>query len=76
VSVFIVLVILLPMNAAVVASILFGIVVISAISYFIAKEQETRPFEVVFQHLLITALVILGSYFLREASSGLIAKFG
>jgi hypothetical protein len=67
VSVFIVLVILLPINVA---------VPLSIISYFIAKDQGTKPFTIVFQHLLITVLVIIGSYFLREVSSGLIAKFG
>ena len=32
--------------------------------------------KIIFQHLLITVLVIIGSYFLREASAGLMAKFG
>jgi len=74
VSVFILLVILLPMKAAVPFSIFFGMAVISTISYFIAKEQKAKPYRVVFQHLLITVLVIIGSYLLREAGAGLIAK--
>jgi vacuolar iron transporter family protein len=76
VSIFVLLVILLPMSIAVALSIFFGTAVISVISYFIAKEQGVKPHKIVFQHLLITALVIIGSYFLREASAGLIAKFG
>ena len=75
VSVFVLLVILLPLKAAVALSIFFGIAVISIISYFIAKEQKAKPHRIVFQHLLITALVIIGSYMLREASAGLIAIF-
>ncbi len=75
VSVFVLLVILLPLKAAVALSMFFGIAVISIISYFIAKEQKAKPHRIVFQHLLITALVIIGSYVLREASAGLIAKF-
>ena len=75
VSVFVLLVILLPLKAAVALSMFFGIAVISIISYFIAKEQKAKPHRIVFQHLLITALVIIGSYMLREASAGLIAKF-
>ena len=74
VSVFILLVILLPMKAAVPLSIFFGMAVISTISYFIAKEQKAKPYRVVSQHLLITVLVIVGSYLLREASAGFIAK--
>jgi vacuolar iron transporter family protein len=76
VSIFVLLVILFPVNAAVILSIFFGIAVISVISYFIAKEQEVKPRKIMVQHLLITTLVIIGSYFLREASAGLIAKFG
>ena len=74
VSIFILLVSLLPMKAAVPLSIIFGMTVISIISYVIAKEQKAKPYRVVFQHLLITALVIIGSYLLREASAGFIAK--
>jgi vacuolar iron transporter family protein len=75
VSAFVLMVILLPMPVAVALSILFGIAVISIISYLIAKEQKVKPHKIVFQHLLTTVLVILGSYLLREASAGLIAKF-
>ncbi len=75
VSIFVLLVILLPVKAAVALSILFSMAVISIISYFIAKEQEAKPHRIVFQHLLITAMVIIGSYLLREASAGLITKF-
>jgi len=74
VSIFILLVILLPMKAAVPLSIFFGMAVISTISYFIAKEQKAKPYRVVCQHLLITALVIIGSYLLSEASTGFIVK--
>jgi hypothetical protein len=41
----------------------------------VAEEQKAKPFKVVFHHLLITTLVIPGSYLLSEASAGLIAKF-
>jgi vacuolar iron transporter family protein len=75
VAIFVLPVILLPVKAAVIFSILFGMAVISIISYLVAKEQKAKPFKVVFQHLLITALVIVGSYLLREASARLIAKF-
>ena len=74
-SIFLLLVILLPMTVAVALSIFFGMAVISIISYFIAKDQKAKPHKIVFQHLLITLLVILGSYLLSEASAGLIAKF-
>jgi len=73
--IFILLVILLPMKFAVAMSILLGLAVITFISYFIAKEQKASPYKVVSQHLLLTVIVIVASFALRELSSGLIAKF-
>jgi len=74
VLVFVLLVTLLPLNAAVALSISFGVAVISIISYFIAKDREAKTCKIIFQHLVITVLVIIGSYLLREVGVGLIAK--
>jgi vacuolar iron transporter family protein len=75
VAIFVLPVILLPIKVAIILSIFLGMAVISAVSCFVAKEQKAKPSKVVFHHLLITALVIIGSYLLREASAGLIARF-
>lgn len=74
-SIFFLFVIFLPMKFAVVSSIFFGLAVISFISYFIAKEQESSAQKIVLRHLLLAALVIGASFLLRELISGLIATF-
>ena len=74
-AVFVLFVILLPIQIAVVLSILLGLAIITFISYFIAKEQKTNPYRIVLQHLLLTIIVIAASFLLRELSSGLVARF-
>jgi vacuolar iron transporter family protein len=76
VSIFILLVILLPVNAAIALLIAFGMAVISVISYFIVKERDAKPHKIIFQHLMVTVMVIVGSYPMREANAGLVERFG
>ena len=66
VVVFVLLVEFLPINYAVIVSIIFGISLLSVLSYFIAKEQKTNPYMSILEHLAIAILVIVVSYFLRE----------
>ncbi len=66
VVVFISLVAFLPINYAVILSIIFGISLLSILSYFIAKEQKTNPYKSILEHLAIAILTIAVSYFLRE----------
>jgi VIT1/CCC1 family predicted Fe2+/Mn2+ transporter len=60
------LVAFLPIDYAVILSIIFGISLLSVLSYFIAKEQKTNPYRSILEHLAIAILVIVASYFLRE----------
>lgn len=66
VMVFVSLVAFLPINYAVVVSIIFGVSLLSVLSYFIAEEQKTNPYRSILEHLAIAVLVIVASYFLRE----------
>lgn len=75
VLIFILFVILLPMNLAVIFSIIFGLSIIIILSYFIARQQKINPYVAIFRHLLLTVAVMVASYFLREISSNIIAKF-
>ncbi len=75
VSVFIILMIFLPLRLAVTLSILFGLIVISVISYLISKGREANPARVVIQHLLLTITVVAASFVLRELSARVVAKF-
>lgn len=66
VVVFVLLVAFLPIDYAVIISIIFGISLLAVLSYFIAKEQKTNPYRSILEHLAIAILVIVVSYFLRE----------
>ena len=53
---------LLPLDTAVLASLVWGMVVITALSYFLARSQGTRPLHVIGEHLGIAALVVVLSH--------------
>jgi vacuolar iron transporter family protein len=56
---FVVPVILFSLQTAIIVSILWGLVLITSASYFIAKETKQKPLHVIFEHLLISGVVIL-----------------
>lgn len=56
---FIIPVLIFNLNTAVIVSIIWGIFLITVASYFIAKETKQKPFHVIFEHLLISVLVII-----------------
>ncbi len=55
---------LLPLGPAVVASVVWGMIVIVVLSYFLAKSQESRPLNVIGEHLFIAILVVILSHFI------------
>ena len=56
-------VLLLPLQTAIVASVVWGTVIIAVLSFFIARSQGGRYAAVIGEHLLIAALVIVCSHF-------------
>ena len=52
----------LPLDQAVVASIAWGIVVITVLSYFLAKAQNVAPLPTIAEHLGIAVLVVVLSH--------------
>lgn len=55
---------LLPLGPAVIASIVWGMVVITVLSYFLARAQNERPLAIIAEHLGIAVLVVLLSHFI------------
>ena len=55
---------LLPLDTAVVASLLWGMLVIIVLSYFLARAQNARPLHVIGEHLGIAVLVVVLSHFI------------
>ena len=53
---------LLPLQTAVIVSLVWGMVVITVLSYFLAKSQGERPLPIIAEHLGIAILVVLLSH--------------
>jgi vacuolar iron transporter family protein len=64
--VFVLLVALLPIGPAVVASLLYGLLLLALISYIIAKDEKVSPFLTIVEHLGIALVVILLSEFVGK----------
>lgn len=60
--IFIIPVLLLELQTAVIVSIIMGIFLITLFSYYIAKVQGTSASLAIFEHLLITAFVIIATH--------------
>jgi len=58
-SSFLVPVILLSLDSAFIASIIWGILLILIFSYILAKQQKESPFKVIGEHLLIVVVVLV-----------------
>jgi VIT1/CCC1 family predicted Fe2+/Mn2+ transporter len=64
--VFIVLVVLLQLNVAIICSIIIGLFIIAIISYDLAKHKNMNPSKTIMNHLLVALIVILASNFLSN----------
>jgi VIT1/CCC1 family predicted Fe2+/Mn2+ transporter len=53
---------LLPLHTAVIASVVWGMSVITVLSYFLAKSAQERPLPIILEHLGIAMLVVLLSH--------------
>ena len=57
---------LLPLDQAVIASLLWGMLVIIVLSYFLARAQKVSPVLIVAEHLGIATLVVVLSHLIGE----------
>jgi VIT1/CCC1 family predicted Fe2+/Mn2+ transporter len=55
---------LLPLGPAVIASVVWGMLVITVLSYFLARSQNESPWHVILEHLGIAMLVVVLSHFI------------
>ena len=53
---------LLPLDSAVVASVVWGLVVITLLSYLLAKTQDTNPLMIIAEHVGIAIIVVILSH--------------
>lgn len=69
--IFVVIVYVFPIKIAIILSLIYGLSVLSVISYIIAKNMTKKPLRMVLKHLSIALLVIilsnyLGKYILKK----------
>ena len=60
---FIIPFLLFTLNEAIVISLIWGFLLITIFSYYIAKIQDAPPHKAIFEHIFITILVIIATYF-------------
>lgn len=63
---FIIPVLLFKLNTAVIVSVLWGLSLIMAFSYYLARKQNIKPYKVIFEHLLIAVVVIVITHYLGD----------
>jgi len=60
---FVVPVLLCQLTTAIIVSIVWGLLILTLVSYSLAKEQKERPWKVIGEHLLIAISVIVITHF-------------
>jgi VIT1/CCC1 family predicted Fe2+/Mn2+ transporter len=55
---------LLPLSQAVIASVIWGLLVIVVLSYFLAKSQDESPLYIIGEHVGIAVLVLVFSHYI------------
>lgn len=64
-------ILLLPLFTAIVVSVVWGLSIISVLSYFMAKAQGEHPWKIVGEHVMIAVVVIAITHWVGEWSASL-----
>jgi VIT1/CCC1 family predicted Fe2+/Mn2+ transporter len=70
---FLVPLLILPLGQAIISSVIWGILLLSAFSYLIGKEEEKGPWPVVAEHLVIASLIIVLTHFVGKSLESMFA---
>jgi len=63
---FVIPVALLDLHAAILASLAWGLFLITIFSFFMARSQKEKPYKVIAEHVAVTLLVILIAHYLGD----------
>ena len=61
---FLIPILLFQLSTAIVISVGWGILLLGISNYQLAKDQNKKPWKIIFEHLFITAVVVVITYFL------------
>lgn len=63
---FVIPVLLFKLNPAMIISIIWGLLMLSLLSYNMARTQKTKPWKVIAEHLIIALIVIVITHFVGD----------
>jgi len=63
---FIVPVLLFPLTTAIIVSVVYGLILIGIFSYYMARQQNKKPHNIILVHLLIAIIVIIVTHFVGD----------
>jgi VIT1/CCC1 family predicted Fe2+/Mn2+ transporter len=61
---FVALIIVLPVNLAVICSVVWGLFILTVMTYAIAKQRNISPYPAILTHIAISAVVVIASNFI------------
>ncbi|HKL24358.1 MAG TPA: hypothetical protein VJ912_03410 [Candidatus Nanoarchaeia archaeon] len=67
---FVIPVLFLSLNNAIIVGIIWGVLLITIFSYRIAKTKKEKPWRVIGEHLLITAFIVIITHYVGKLISG------
>lgn len=67
---FVIPVLLFPLTTAIYVSIVWGFTLLGLFSFYIAKEQDVKPWKVVIEHLVIALAVIIITHYVGDWIAG------
>jgi len=71
---FVLLIMFLPIQYAILSSIVLGLSLLSVLSYLIAVNQKTNPYLQIFQHVGIAIVVLITSHFVGQTIVNMFKK--
>jgi len=73
-SLFVLLVVFLPIEYAISSSIIIGLSLLSVLSYLIAVNQKANPYSQIFQHVGVAIVVLITSHFVGQTIINIFKK--
>jgi len=67
---FIIPILLFQLSTAIIISIIWGLSLLSLFSYHLAKQQKTKPWKAITEHLLIAVIVIIATHYVGLLVAG------
>lgn len=64
--IFVVPVILLELLTAIMICVIFGLILLGGLSYYVAKDQNAKPWKVIAEHLIIAIVVIVITHYVGD----------